>query len=113
MEPVEVTVFAADVSATESFFERLLGHPPEVSSEGASVFVAGGVDVLVHETYEPAGRDLPPEDHVAFAVDDLDDELGRIAGSGTPVVREPAGYEWGRSAYLRDPEGRLVEITER
>jgi len=25
---------------------------------------------------------------------------------------EPRDYQWGRSAYLRDPDGRLVELAQ-
>ena len=28
------------------------------------------------------------------------------------VLVEPRAYPWGRSAYLRDPDGRLVELAE-
>ena len=47
---------------------------------------------------------MPPNvDHFALRVADVDEEAGRL---GT----EAKDYPWGRSAYLEDPDGRLVEL---
>ena len=113
MELVELSMFTEDVRETESFFRRLLGEAPEASGDGFAVFETNGVDLLVHATYDDSEAELPPEDHVAFAVEDVDATFERLARDGLDVFRGPAEYEWGRSAYLRDPSGRLVEVTER
>ena len=42
-------------------------------------------------------------DHFALRVADVDAEAARL---GT----EANDYDWGRSAYLTDPDGRLVEL---
>ena len=47
----------------------------------------------------------PNEDHVALAVDDLDGECAALVASGFAFLLEPRDYPWGRSAYLRDPDG--------
>lgn len=113
MELSEITIFTDDVQETEAFFEELLDREPAFSAGGIAGFETGGVDLLVHETYDPGERDLPPEDHVSFAVDDVDGEFARLSESGLAVFREPAEYDWGRSAYFRAPDGQLVEIAER
>ena len=47
---------------------------------------------------------MPPNvDHFAIRVGDVDAEAARL---GT----EAKDYDWGRSAYLTDPDGRLVEL---
>ena len=47
---------------------------------------------------------MPPNvDHVAFRVSDLESDAARLGA-------EADDYPWGRSAYLRDPDGRLVEL---
>jgi catechol 2,3-dioxygenase-like lactoylglutathione lyase family enzyme len=32
--------------------------------------------------------------------------------TGLVLRVEPRDYPWGRSAYLRDPDGRLVELAQ-
>jgi catechol 2,3-dioxygenase-like lactoylglutathione lyase family enzyme len=32
--------------------------------------------------------------------------------NGLRLLVEPRDYPWGRSAYLRDPDGRLVELAQ-
>ncbi|UPV76161.1 VOC family protein [Halorussus limi] len=110
MELREVAIFTDDVRTTAKFYERVVGEPV-VAEESMALFDVEGVDVLVHETYEPAAGDLPCEDHYTFAVGDVDDAFARLSQQDLSVYREPADYDWGRSAYFRDDDGRLVEIT--
>ena len=35
-----------------------------------------------------------------------------LATKGMIIIAGPDDYYWGRSAYLRDPEGNLVEICQ-
>ncbi|WP_158055338.1 VOC family protein [Halorussus halophilus] len=112
MELREVAIFTDDVPETKAFYERFVGDPV-FEKESMALFDVEGVEVLIHETYEPEAGDLPCEDHYAFAVENVDDAFSRLSNSGKDleVYREPADYDWGRSAYFRDPDGRLVEIT--
>lgn len=59
MHLTEVTVFTETVPETASFYECLLEAQPTDSGDGIAVFETDGVDVLVHETYEPAGTTCP------------------------------------------------------
>ena len=45
----------------------------------------------------------------ALSVDDLDAVCDALLAEGCDFIAEPRDYRWGRSAYLRDPDGRLVE----
>jgi predicted enzyme related to lactoylglutathione lyase len=47
---------------------------------------------------------------VAFALDQ-DAAAERARSAGVEVVG-PKDFYWGRSAYLRDPDGRAVELTQ-
>jgi predicted enzyme related to lactoylglutathione lyase len=111
MELTEIATFTEDVQATASFYEHLFG-PPAFADDGIAVFDVDGVEVMVHETYDAGDGDLPPEDHYAFAVDDVDEAFADAVDAGLETYREPADHDWGRSAYLRDPDGRLVELAE-
>jgi catechol 2,3-dioxygenase-like lactoylglutathione lyase family enzyme len=107
----EVALFTRDVAAAAAFYERLLGAPPVHTEPGMALFRTGEVELLIHERYEPEPGDVPCEDHFAVAASDLDGTCASLRGSGIEVG-EPKRYEWGRSVYLRDPDGRFVEISE-
>jgi catechol 2,3-dioxygenase-like lactoylglutathione lyase family enzyme len=51
---------------------------------------------------------------IMFAVDDIDDVLGRLQAHGAELVGEVAQYEnIYRLCYVRGPEGILVALAER
>lgn len=109
---VEIAFFTDGVDATRAFYERLLGLPPEASWPGGAVFAAGDLRLLVHERGAAAQDGPPNEDHVAFGVTDLADACATLRADGLSLLVEPRDFPWGRSAYLRDPDGRLVELAE-
>ena len=47
-------------------------------------------------------------------VEDVDRAFEEISANGVPFISEPKDYPgWGiRSAYLRDPAGNLIELSE-
>jgi catechol 2,3-dioxygenase-like lactoylglutathione lyase family enzyme len=63
--------------------------------------------------------DLPPEaaaqdrSMLIIGVEDVDAETARLKALGAHFVLDPQDYPgWGmRSAYLRDPDGNLIELT--
>ncbi|MDZ7701205.1 MAG: VOC family protein [Halobacteriales archaeon] len=112
MQLAELTRFVDDVEAAVAFYRTVLDAEPVSEWPGGAVFDLGGPTLLVHETYEPGPDDLPPVDHVSFAVDDVDAAADQLADPGLELEREPAEYDWGRSAYLRDPAGNQVELME-
>ena len=98
-KPAEVTAFYATILGTDA--------PPGDSA----MFDIDGVTLLVHE----ASDDAPPPgwpadvDHFAIQVDDLDAECVRLRNAGFDVTG-PTDLPWGRSAYLYDPDGKMVEL---
>ena len=48
----------------------------------------------------------------AVSVADLDAACAALRADGCKFLVEPRDYQWGRSAYLRDPDGRLVEVAQ-
>jgi len=108
----EITLFADDVDAAKSFYARLLGAAPAAEWPGGAVFAAGDAKLLVHERAAAMDDGPPNEDHFAVTVDDLDAACDELRTHGTTLLVAPHEYPWGRSAYLRDPDGRLVELAE-
>ena len=94
------------------FYRRLLGSEPLVQSENMAIFQAGETRIFLHYKYQPSDDELPPENHIAFSIINLDEACSALVGSGIALEIPPASYYWGRSAYLRDPEGRLIELAE-
>ena len=44
----------------------------------------------------------------AYTVDDVDRTCRELAEKGMSLETEPRDYYWGRSAYLRDPDGNKI-----
>jgi catechol 2,3-dioxygenase-like lactoylglutathione lyase family enzyme len=108
---VEVALFTDDVDGLRAFYERVLLAGPRASWPGGAVYAAGAVELLVHE--RSATTDGPPnEDHVAIGVADVDRACAELQRHGIALLVEARDYPWGRSAYLRDPDGRLVELAQ-
>jgi catechol 2,3-dioxygenase-like lactoylglutathione lyase family enzyme len=77
-----------------------------------AIFMEGDVKVFIHRTYEPGEGGLPPENHHAYQVADVDAVCRELVEKGLAFEQAPKDYYWGRSAYLRDPDGNLLELTQ-
>jgi catechol-2,3-dioxygenase len=104
----EVALFTNDVSGLTAFYERLLGREPVSSSDSHASFDVDGTTLFIHVAGGQGPEGAPSVDHIAFALDQ--DEAAERARSGGAEVVGPSDFYWGRSAYLRDPDGRAVEL---
>ncbi len=109
----ELAFFTDDVKEMSAFYSRLLGCEPAAQSESMAIFMVGNTKIFIHQTYTPSEGDLPPDNHIAFAVDDVDGTCQDLVQQGLTLEVPPQDYYWGRSAYLRDPDGHQVEITQK
>lgn len=110
---VEIARFCADVDRTAAFYATLLGSPPASRYPGqTATFLLGDVQLFLHQraSVHPPGWPLRDEDHIAFAAPDVDRACRELVAAGLAVDVGPQDFPWGRSAYLRDPDGRLVEL---
>lgn len=116
---VELALFTNDLASLVAFYESVLGGAPAFQSEKMALFQLDGLHILIHHKspdspdYEVDAGGPPNEDHFAIAVKALDtvwseNDFGEVAGAIAP-----SSYPWGRSAYTRDPDGRLVEVQEK
>ena len=114
MKLTELATFTDNVTEMTKFYSNLLGSEPTYANDDMAIFMVGETKIFLHKTYTPdeANGDLPPSNHVAFTVDNVDEAIAKMTGRGLTLEREPADYYWGRSAYLRDPDGQQIEITE-
>jgi len=110
MKIVEIARFVEDMPKAIEFYRVLLGVEPSYSDDSLATFNSNGVTVLVHVRYEPGPEDLPCEDHIAFGVDDVDQTVVALEQQGLIVEYPPRDYDWGRSAYFREPAGSLMRL---
>jgi predicted enzyme related to lactoylglutathione lyase len=109
---VEIALFTEDVAGLSRFYESVLGGPPYAFSTGYAAFMIGEVRLLIHEKSPSPGGPPPNEDHFALGVEDVDQAAQELSAQGIQIDYEPRDYEWGRSTYLRDPDGRMVELHQ-
>ena len=108
----EIALFTDDAERAAAFYRGLTGAPPIAEWPGGAIFAVGDAKLLVHAR-APEMQDGPPnEDHFALAVEDLGATCVALVSEGHAFLVEPRDYPWGRSAYLRDPDGRLVELAQ-
>lgn len=112
MKLVELAYFTDNVTHMTDFYRSLLGTEPVAASEDMAIFMSGETKVFIHKKYPTSEGELPPENHTAFAVEDVDATCTSMLGQGLTLEVPPKDYYWGRSAYLRNPDGHLIEITK-
>lgn len=122
---VAVEDLDAAIALYETSFEMALVHRETVDSQGVEAVLLDVGDGHV-ELLRPLGPDTavgkflarsgPGLHHVAYAVDDIDAELPRLASVGIELIdREPrVGIRDSRVAFLhpRSTGGVLTEIVE-
>jgi catechol 2,3-dioxygenase-like lactoylglutathione lyase family enzyme len=108
----EIAFFTDQVEQLVVFYQALLDRAPVVQAEGMAIFEVGQTRLFIHKRYPAAEGELPPENHLAFAVEGVDNYCRRLQQQGLTLEVEPQNYYWGRSAYLRDPGGQLIELIE-
>lgn len=113
MELSEIAFFTNDVKKMSEYYRRLLGKAPDVADEDIAIFKVGGVSLLIHTNYKTGAGDLTPENHFAFKVNDLDAACAQLVEQGLSLEVAPRDFDWGRSAYLRDPDGQLIELSQK
>ena len=105
MKISEIALFTEDVDGLVDFYGRVLGREPTASWPGGATFDVDGITMLIHAKGE-AQKSMPPNvDHFALRVADVDSDAARLG-------IDAKDYDWGRSAYLRDPDGILVELFQ-
>ena len=121
MDHVNMSVRDLDVSA--AFYATLFGL--EVKEEGFAPpggrwCIIGSPDRFYLCLFEVPGAEICKAggnhiNHVGFVVDDMDETVDRIRALGLRLQGGDKTTDWprSRSAYISDPDGYLIEITNR
>ena len=118
-------LYVADVAASVDFYERALGQRRRfVHESGQYAELETGATALGLAARELAAASVPglyrperrtgaqPTFEVCFVTDDVQGAFARAIGEGAEEVTAPQTKPWGQDvAYIRDPDGNLVEIA--
>jgi catechol 2,3-dioxygenase-like lactoylglutathione lyase family enzyme len=118
---VETAIYVHDLDKAESFYRDVLGLRVIAKEPGRSVFFqVGEANVLlafVAETTLQEGQ-LPPHGatgpgHFALGIEaEAFDEWRKLMqGHGVTIEKEVDWPRGGKSLYIRDPAGNLVELV--
>lgn len=109
-----------DVERTKAWYVRVLGLEPNdfggfhfVHGESADAFGDGartifGMFASDTDYFDPS----PLPFMLNLMVDDLDGVLARAASEGVAEVQDRQSYDYGRFAWIMDPDGRKLELWE-
>ncbi len=118
-------VYVPDVSRALQFYQTAFGlqtsflHPSQEYGE-----LNTGSTKLAFASHTLAENNLPDGYHrvnalerkplgmeIALMTDDVAAAVERARAAGAKVIAEPAEKPWGQTvAYLRDPDGTLIEL---
>ena len=68
----ELAYFTDNVQEMTDFYRSLLSTEPVAQSEDMAIFMSGRTKIFIHRNYPPSDGDIPPNNHIAFAVEDVD-----------------------------------------
>jgi lactoylglutathione lyase len=118
-------LYVEDVARSLDFYERALGLERRFLHESGDYGeLETGATALAFATHELAASNIPgvfngigenggrPPFEVCFVTEDVQGAYGRAVEAGADAVTEPTTKPWGQDvAYLRDPDGNLIEIA--
>jgi len=65
-----------------AFYQKFLGVEPVAKSDGMAIFMVGETKLFIHRSYTPNEGELPPENHLAFLVADVDAVCEQLRSEG-------------------------------
>jgi len=115
-----VFVKSADPEASRRWYRDILGLEPNDYGEfdfrhrtSADAWEDGARTIFAR--FDAGSDYFNPSPHavmINLMVDDLDALLARLAHKGVPLAGEPESYDYGRFAWIMDPDGVKLELWE-
>ena len=107
-----VVIKTKQLEALKDFYQKLgLAFKEEKHGNGP-VHYSSSQGSLVLELY-PLPKSIEVADattRLGFKVNNLDEIFNLLVASSAHIVSEPAQNEWGYSAIVKDPDGRIIEL---
>jgi catechol 2,3-dioxygenase-like lactoylglutathione lyase family enzyme len=113
-------IYVRDVTASIEFYEgafglerRLLHESGQYGElETGSTALAFAAHELAAESVRELAKADPSGFEVCFVDEDVEGTYRRAVNAGAEAVSEPEARPWGQhTAYVRDPDGTLIEIA--
>jgi lactoylglutathione lyase len=115
-------LYVGDVAASVDFYERAFGLERRLLHDsGEYAELETGATALAFASRTLAAQNVPgltpsadtdPRFEVCLVTEDVRGGYARAVGAGAAPVSEPATKPWGQDvAYVRDPDGVLIEIA--
>ena len=118
-------LYVEDVPRSLDFYKRALGLERRFLHESGDYGeLETGATALAFATHALAASNLPgvydgtsdtggrPPFEVCFVTEDVEGAYGRAVDAGADSVTEPTTKPWGQDvAYVRDPDGNLIELA--
>ena len=111
-----------DLDRSIGFYTEALGIELSHRSGGYAQLITGATRLALYtreamaatldQAIEPAPRNAPGFE-IGFLVADVDAAYEAITSAGAEPVKAPTDRFWGqRTAYVRDPDGHLIELVQ-
>lgn len=76
------------------------------------LYTRGAMAKTLGMSLKPPAHDAPGFE-IGFKVPDVEEAFAELVGRGASVVMPPTDRPWGqRTAYVRDPDGHLIELAQ-
>ena len=119
MHQLDYTILVVDdLDVALAFYTDALGLALGHRSGPYAQFDTGSCRLALYErdamaeTLGVPTADVPAFE-IGFKVDDVDAAFNELIGRGASPFMAPTDRPWGqRTAYVRDPDGHLVELAE-
>lgn len=118
-----VGMTASDLDRTIAFYCDLMGLRLALRKPNVAFIDAGGGMLEIFGPADGAtpSRDVPPGEagirHLTLAYSDVDAMIEKLDAAGVPIVERPRDAHntemVRRVAFVRDPDGIMVELIER
>lgn len=119
MEIKHIVLIVKSLEKSIEFYNKL-GFELNSQEEGFAEFKAGNVNLALLN--EKLASDLAGEERINFnekkdfiigiEVKDIDKKVEELKANSLAFIKEPKTKPWGqRTAYLKDPDNNLIEIS--
>jgi len=120
--PDYIVLIVEDLDRSLTFYTEVLGmqlkHRAEAFAQletgvtRLALFTREAMSTTLGMTLRAPDPDAPGFE-LGFKVDDVDEAYRELRENGAPEVIAPTTRPWGqRTAYVRDPDGHLIELAQ-
>jgi lactoylglutathione lyase len=120
--PDYIVLIVADLDRAVQFYAEVMGLPLGHRSGAYAQFSTGATRLALYHrdaiaqtlgiSVKPPADDAPGFE-LGFKVADVDAAFAEMIKRGATAVTPPTDRPWGqRTAYVRDPDGHLIEFAQ-